>query len=69
MSNSLNGKISYEEEDDEEEDKIDAAIRKTGCSEENSAVQDCMFENKDWRKCQEQVKSFKECIMRSQKRK
>ena len=52
----------------EEEDRVDAAIRKTGCSNENYAVQDCMFEHKDWRKCQKQVKAFKECIMKSNQR-
>ena len=54
---------------EDDEDKLDAAIKKTGCSEENYAVQDCMFEHKDWRKCQLQVKAFKECIMKSNQRK
>ena len=54
---------------DEEEDRMEAAIRKTGCSDENFAVQDCMFEHRDWRKCQKQVKAFKECIMKSSSKK
>lgn len=62
--NSSDNNASLDE--DEEEDKVDAAIRKTGCSVENYAIQDCMFENKDWRKCQNEVKAFKECIMRNQ---
>ena len=57
------------QEEEEEEDKLEAAIRKTGCSDENYAVQDCMFEHRDWRKCQSQVQAFKECIMKNNKKK
>ena len=27
-----------------------------------SVFQDCMFENKDWRKCQEHVDAFRKCM-------
>ena len=53
--------------DDEEEDMVDVMIKKTGCTEQNYAVQDCMFENRDWRKCQKEVKAFRECMMKSNK--
>ena len=30
--------------------------------------QDCMFENRDWRKCKEEMKSFKDCMEKNTKR-
>ncbi|XP_065558698.1 uncharacterized protein LOC136026251 isoform X2 [Artemia franciscana] len=30
--------------------------------------QECMFEHKDWRKCQDQVQEFKKCIAEHQKK-
>lgn len=32
------------------------------------SLQDCMFDNRDWRKCQEEMKSFKECMEKNAKR-
>ncbi|KAL0994832.1 hypothetical protein UPYG_G00127730 [Umbra pygmaea] len=53
--------------DQEEEDPVDQMISRTGCGELHNAVQDCMAEHQDWRKCQAQVHTFKECMMTFQK--
>ncbi|MGH0184784.1 UNVERIFIED_CONTAM: hypothetical protein FKN15_026910, partial [Acipenser sinensis] len=37
---------------EDEEDPVDHMIVKTGCAQLHYAVQDCMAENQDWRKCQ-----------------
>ncbi|KAK3891415.1 hypothetical protein Pcinc_004714 [Petrolisthes cinctipes] len=49
-------------EDEDEEDPVEAMISKTGCLEKHYAVQFCMADNKDWRKCQMEVKDFQNCI-------
>uniref|UniRef100_A0A671S508 Uncharacterized protein n=1 Tax=Sinocyclocheilus anshuiensis TaxID=1608454 RepID=A0A671S508_9TELE len=35
-------------------------ISRTGCAELHYALQDCMAEHQDWRKCQTEVQKFKE---------
>eukprot|EP00057_Strongylocentrotus_purpuratus_P002373 XP_003724396.1 PREDICTED: cytochrome c oxidase assembly factor 4 homolog, mitochondrial-like [Strongylocentrotus purpuratus] len=47
---------------DEEEDPVDKMIKDTGCLELHYAVQECMADNSDWRKCQDQVAAFKKCM-------
>jgi len=49
-------------DDDLDDDPVISKIRKTGCLEKHFDVLECIAESKDWRKCQEQVKSFRECI-------
>ena len=56
--------VRTDDDEDEEEDLIDNAIKKTGCSTQHNALQDCYYDSKDWRKCTEQVKAFKECMIR-----
>ncbi|XP_053241356.1 cytochrome c oxidase assembly factor 4 homolog, mitochondrial [Podarcis raffonei] len=53
--------------EEEEEDPFDKMISRTGCASFHYAVQECMAEHQDWRKCQEQVKSFKDCMMEHEK--
>ena len=47
---------------DEEDDKVIAAIKKTGCFELNEAVVECHYDTKDWRKCVNQVRAFQDCM-------
>ncbi|KAK1168141.1 hypothetical protein AOXY_G11018 [Acipenser oxyrinchus oxyrinchus] len=54
---------------EDEEDPVDHMIVKTGCAQLHYAVQDCMAENQDWRKCQPQVQTFKNCMVAYQKTK
>lgn len=50
------------DDDDDEEDPVEQMISKTGCLEKHYAVQFCMADNQDWRKCQDKVKDFQLCI-------
>ncbi|XP_076360327.1 uncharacterized protein LOC143252299 [Tachypleus tridentatus] len=50
------------EDDEEEDDHVEKMLKKTGCLELHYAVQECMADHKDWRKCQEQVAKFRACI-------
>ncbi|XP_013777141.1 cytochrome c oxidase assembly factor 4 homolog, mitochondrial-like [Limulus polyphemus] len=53
-------------EDEEEDDPVEKMLKKTGCLELHYAVQECMADHKDWRKCQEQVAKFRACIQAQQ---
>ncbi|XP_013386476.1 cytochrome c oxidase assembly factor 4 homolog, mitochondrial [Lingula anatina] len=55
--------------DDEDDDLVDKRLKEMGCMDKHLAVQDCMFDTKDWRKCQEQVKAFKACVENYEKQK
>jgi cytochrome c oxidase assembly factor 4 len=46
----------------DEEDLVDKLLKQTGCAEQNFAVQECMFEHRDWRKCQDSVSAMKKCM-------
>ncbi|KAK7505539.1 hypothetical protein BaRGS_00003284 [Batillaria attramentaria] len=50
-----------------EEDPVENMISKTGCLQLHYAVQECMAEHQDWRKCQNQVVQFKQCMDESLK--
>lgn len=54
-------------DDDDEDDPVDQMISRTGCAELHYAVQECMAEHQDWRVCQKQVQTFKDCMMNFQK--
>jgi len=51
----------------DEEDPVTKAIEKTGCLELHYAVQECMADHQDWRKCQDDVKKFAQCMQNYQK--
>ena len=51
-----------EEEEEEEDDPVIRAIQKTGCLELHYALQECMAERQDWRKCQDSMLNFKNCM-------
>lgn len=51
---------------DAEEDEYEQRIRKTGCYDENEALQECFWKTKDWRQCQQEMKQFRECFQRHQ---
>ncbi|KAM9321462.1 cytochrome c oxidase assembly factor 4 homolog, mitochondrial [Gastrophryne carolinensis] len=52
----------------DEEDPVERMIGRTGCTPFHYAVMDCMAEHQDWRKCQPQVQSFKDCMQDYQKK-
>ncbi|KAI4831901.1 hypothetical protein E4T44_09504 [Aureobasidium sp. EXF-8845] len=57
--------------DDDEPDDWDKRIFSTGCSVkskwlrgtivENTRLNDCFFEKKDWRQCKSEMEEFKQC--------
>lgn len=49
-------------DDDDEEDPVVKMIKQTGCLEQHNEIMECMFEHKDWRKCQDKVKAFRLCM-------
>lgn len=50
------------------EDPVEEMLKKTGCMEFHYQVQECIAETQDWRKCQEQVKRFKICMDKYQRK-
>lgn len=55
-------------EEEEDDDPVERMLKKSGCLEKHYAVQECIAETKDWRKCQDKVTDFKKCIEASQKK-
>ncbi|CAH3197614.1 unnamed protein product [Porites evermanni] len=62
-------KVEKDEDEEEEEDPFDSRIQKSGCADLHYALLDCFQEHKDWRKCQDHVKAFKDCIDQQNKQK
>ncbi|XP_068187642.1 cytochrome c oxidase assembly factor 4 homolog, mitochondrial isoform X1 [Antennarius striatus] len=60
---------SRKQDNDDEDDPVDRMISRTGCAELHYAVQECMAEHQDWRACQSQVQTFKNCMMNFQNKK
>lgn len=48
--------------EDVDDDPVTKAISKTGCLHLHYAVQECMAEKQDWRKCQDDLIKFRKCI-------
>ena len=42
-------------------DEYEARIHRTGCYQENEALQMCYGREKDWRRCREELEEFKNC--------
>ena len=53
--------------EEEDEDPVDRYLNKSGCADLHFKVQECMVDYKDWRKCQDHVKAFKNCIDKTNK--
>ncbi|EHL03132.1 putative Cytochrome oxidase assembly factor 4 [Glarea lozoyensis 74030] len=51
---------------DDEPDDWDKRIFSTGCAEENTKMNDCFYEKKDWRVCKNELENFKQCWKRQQ---
>jgi len=46
---------------EEEKDSYELALENSGCARFHYALQDCYFEQRDWRKCQKEMMDFKKC--------
>lgn len=45
------------------EDPVEQMLKRTGCIELHYKVQECVAESgSDWRKCQNEVKQFRDCM-------
>ena len=56
--------------EDEDKDPYDLMLERSGCSQYHYKLQDCFFENdNDWRKCQNEMKSVRDCMMKQQQKK
>lgn len=60
--------IAPNADDDDEEDPVEALIKRTGCLDQHNAIMECMFEHKDWRKCQDKVKLFRQCMTKKEEK-
>lgn len=51
----------------EVDDPYDKMLERSGCVEYHHKLQDCFFDQGgDWRKCQQEMKEFKECMKNKQ---
>ena len=51
------------EDDDDEVDKVDEAIKRNPCFEPIQAMEDCLLEtDRNFAKCQPQIKELQECV-------
>ncbi|KAK9768236.1 Cytochrome oxidase assembly factor 4 [Basidiobolus ranarum] len=53
-------------EEEEEEDEYELRIKKTGCYDENEALQLCFYDTKDWRQCKDEMEKFRSCWKKHQ---
>lgn len=70
-SSTQNFKHDYSKKPSSEDsvvDPVEEMLKKTGCIDLHYAVQECMAEHRDWRKCQEAVRNFQMCIERNAKK-
>ncbi|KAI9846796.1 MAG: hypothetical protein M1837_003645 [Sclerophora amabilis] len=56
MSNAPDSTQNNATIEDDEPDDWDKRIFSTGCSVENTAMNDCFFGKKDWRACKKEVR-------------
>ncbi|CAG8977907.1 hypothetical protein HYALB_00001785 [Hymenoscyphus albidus] len=53
--------VSVAVADDDEPDDWDKRIFSTGCAGENTKMNDCFYEKKDWRACKNELENFRKC--------
>ncbi|CAK1597716.1 unnamed protein product [Parnassius mnemosyne] len=50
-----------------DEDPVEFMLKKSGCLELHYKVQECIATTKDWRRCQNEVNDFRNCIEKHKK--
>ncbi|CAG5036799.1 unnamed protein product [Parnassius apollo] len=50
-----------------DEDPVESMLKKSGCLELHYKVQECIITTKDWRRCQNEVNDFRNCIEKHKK--
>ncbi|XP_064001660.1 cytochrome c oxidase assembly factor 4 homolog, mitochondrial [Pogoniulus pusillus] len=59
--------LKEDEEDGDEEDPLEARIARSGCAGPHRALQECMAQWQDWRRCQPQLRAFGQCMAQRQR--
>ncbi|KPM03909.1 hypothetical protein NH340_JMT02927 [Sarcoptes scabiei] len=49
-------------QEEEDKDALEEMLDRTGCKNQHFALQECMYEHKDWRKCQNLVNELRDCM-------
>lgn len=52
---------------DDDEDHVTSAIRKTGCYPFHEKLQECYIERRDWRDCAKEMQAFRQCMQKIQR--
>uniref|UniRef100_A0AC35FWS5 CHCH domain-containing protein n=1 Tax=Panagrolaimus sp. PS1159 TaxID=55785 RepID=A0AC35FWS5_9BILA len=52
---------------EQEEDRVEKLIRDSGCWDQHLATVECMSDKEDWRKCQEELNNFRNCMVKNRK--
>ena len=53
----------------DEKDPYDQMLERSGCVKYHHKLQDCFFDKgNDWRKCQKEMKDFRACMSKHQKK-
>ncbi|CAG0885677.1 unnamed protein product [Cyprideis torosa] len=68
MMNSREADNEREMKNSGDDDPVEKMLTKAGCLNQHYAIQECMAEYKDWRKCQKEVAAFRDCINSSQEK-
>ncbi|KAI0998569.1 hypothetical protein K3495_g9626 [Podosphaera aphanis] len=50
--------------EDDEPDDWEQRILDTGCAVENTKMNDCYYDKKDWRACKQELELFRKCWMK-----
>uniref|UniRef100_A0A8C4Q966 Cytochrome c oxidase assembly factor 4 homolog n=1 Tax=Eptatretus burgeri TaxID=7764 RepID=A0A8C4Q966_EPTBU len=58
--------MKRKENEEEERDPLDDILSRTGCLQLHHAVQACIAETQDWRRCQKEVSAFRDCMAAQQ---
>jgi cytochrome c oxidase assembly factor 4 len=54
-------------DNNDDEDQVTSAIRKTGCYQFHEKLQECYIEKKDWRDCTKEMQEFRQCMKKIQR--
>lgn len=53
----------------EQTDPLEEMLDRTGCKQTHYSLSECMFEHRDWRKCQHLVNDLRNCMLEYEQRK
>lgn len=52
----------------DDDDPLVSMLKKLGCYEQHVAVQECMYEKRDWRVCKKETEVFRKCYEENKKK-